>query len=668
MTAPPPLVVAAALLFWGWQCELLPIAIVFACLFEFQRLVNWRVQVAERDFRRVADVCTSLFGGIFAFILATRFATGKVPFAQALLAAFQLLPAALLPLVLVQSYSTAGSVELTSLSHLARRAGKTGIRVSLSFPFFALTLLAASASNRREIWFYPAIVSLCAVALWRLRDQRAPTLGWGSRFAAAALLGYAGQAGLAQLQTTLEDRVTEWLASGGSETDPYRSTTDLGHIGELKQSDRIVLRIDRLPEGAPLLLHRASYDLYASPSWLAKDAAFSALSELSTEEAGWQLAQHARERVRLNLYVTAGSGSSILALPAGSVAIRGPQLRQLSANRLGSVRAEHDAGLVAYQVSYDRPALGAALPQPRDRELPPLDAAVLNQVARQLRLAEIPPERAIQVVRDYFARDFQYSTYRRRGKANVTALGDFLLFSRSGHCEYFATATTLLLRSAGIPARYATGFAVTEWSDMEQRFVVRERHAHAWSSVWLNGRWLDVDTTPAGWVNAEAQTAAPWSVVADLWSWIQYAVRAWRLRGAPVHIPQPLLYAALLLCVAALVMVLRRSLKSRDISTPPAVALWPGHDSEFPQLERRLAEQGLRRLPTETRAAWWDRLATSNTLGAGLAQRYAELERLHCRYRFDPQGINAAERSNLRGGALALLDETSARSPASTHP
>ncbi|MBT8330725.1 MAG: transglutaminase-like domain-containing protein, partial [Deltaproteobacteria bacterium] len=37
---------------------------------------------------------------------------------------------------------------------------------------------------------------------------------------------------------------------------------------------------------------------------------------------------------------------------------------------------------------------------------------------------------------------------------------NFLTRSRSGHCEYFATATVLLLRQAGIPARYARGYSV----------------------------------------------------------------------------------------------------------------------------------------------------------------------------------------------------------------
>jgi transglutaminase-like putative cysteine protease len=52
---------------------------------------------------------------------------------------------------------------------------------------------------------------------------------------------------------------------------------------------------------------------------------------------------------------------------------------------------------------------------------------------------------------------------------NETPLARFLLRTRSGHCEYFATATVLLLRQLGIPARYAVGYAVHEASGRQIR-------------------------------------------------------------------------------------------------------------------------------------------------------------------------------------------------------
>jgi hypothetical protein len=84
-------------------------------------------------------------------------------------------------------------------------------------------------------------------------------------------------------------------------------------------------------------------------------------------------------------------------------------------------------------------------------------------------------------------------------------LAQFLLEEKSGHCEYFATATTLLLRQAGVPARYCVGFSVQETDRKTGELVLRGTHAHAWCRAWdgKNKRWIDVDTTPPSWINAE---------------------------------------------------------------------------------------------------------------------------------------------------------------------
>lgn len=72
----------------------------------------------------------------------------------------------------------------------------------------------------------------------------------------------------------------------------------------------------------------------------------------------------------------------------------------------------------------------------------------------------------------------------------------FLTESHQGYCVHFATATVLLLRSAGIPARYVTGYAVDgpagQWNKVTQD------DAHAWVEVYADGGgWVPVDPTPA---------------------------------------------------------------------------------------------------------------------------------------------------------------------------
>src|SRR5262249_27582678 len=127
-----------------------------------------------------------------------------------------------------------------------------------------------------------------------------------------------------------------------------------------------------------------------------------------------------------------------------------------------------------------------------------------------------------------FANGYRYSTYQKDAAVTGSPVVDFLLRSKSGHCEYFATATVLLLRAAGIPARYATGFAVVEKSEFENAYIVRERHAHSWVRALVNGTWIDIDTTPAMWIAVEADGAGTWSALRDKWSWLRFrAARAW---------------------------------------------------------------------------------------------------------------------------------------------
>ncbi|MBD5383573.1 MAG: hypothetical protein HDR72_01060 [Ruminococcaceae bacterium] len=78
------------------------------------------------------------------------------------------------------------------------------------------------------------------------------------------------------------------------------------------------------------------------------------------------------------------------------------------------------------------------------------------------------------------------------------AEADYFMFdSRRGICTDFATASTLLLRAAGIPARYTEGFVLRDDAmDSYGRYVVTEEHAHAYSTAFIEGYgWLEIDGT-----------------------------------------------------------------------------------------------------------------------------------------------------------------------------
>lgn len=84
----------------------------------------------------------------------------------------------------------------------------------------------------------------------------------------------------------------------------------------------------------------------------------------------------------------------------------------------------------------------------------------------------------------------------------------FLEDSDTGYCVHFASAATVLLKAAGIPARYVTGYMV-EVNEGETA-IVRGRDAHAWAEYWLPGYgWTILEATPAAQEDPVIQTTAP---------------------------------------------------------------------------------------------------------------------------------------------------------------
>ncbi len=77
------------------------------------------------------------------------------------------------------------------------------------------------------------------------------------------------------------------------------------------------------------------------------------------------------------------------------------------------------------------------------------------------------------------------------------ALNYFLLEASTGYCEYFASGAAILLRLAGVPTRYVTGFLVTERGDDSRTWVARNMDAHAWVEAWdaQQGQWVIVEAT-----------------------------------------------------------------------------------------------------------------------------------------------------------------------------
>jgi transglutaminase-like putative cysteine protease len=120
--------------------------------------------------------------------------------------------------------------------------------------------------------------------------------------------------------------------------------------------------------------------------------------------------------------------------------------------------------------------------------------------------AESDVDRAL-ALQDYFAGPESQFTYDLEVPAlrGDDALRDFVLTSRRGYCEYFATAMAVMLRATDVPARVAVGFLpgeVTAEADPEAgreltQFTVSTSDAHAWVEVYFPEHgWLTFEPTP----------------------------------------------------------------------------------------------------------------------------------------------------------------------------
>lgn len=142
-------------------------------------------------------------------------------------------------------------------------------------------------------------------------------------------------------------------------------------------------------------------------------------------------------------------------------------------------------------------------------QIPPLSPEV-RSLADSL-LGDLPtPYDKAQALVDWFQAGFSY-TLELPSSPDEATLDFFLLERRVGHCEYFSTAMTILLRTQGIPAREVNGFIGGEWSQFGDYLAVTQNHAHAWVEVWFPGSgWVPFDPTPAGTGEGLAETAWYW--------------------------------------------------------------------------------------------------------------------------------------------------------------
>ena len=90
--------------------------------------------------------------------------------------------------------------------------------------------------------------------------------------------------------------------------------------------------------------------------------------------------------------------------------------------------------------------------------------------------------------------DFRYTLSPPR--LNNNRIDEFLFETKAGFCEHYSSSFTFMMRAAGIPARVVAGYQGGELSRGGNVWEVRQKDAHAWTEVWLDGQgWVRVDPT-----------------------------------------------------------------------------------------------------------------------------------------------------------------------------
>ena len=193
----------------------------------------------------------------------------------------------------------------------------------------------------------------------------------------------------------------------------------------------------------------------------------------------------------------------------------------------------------------------------------------------------------------------------------------FLSDTKRGHCELFASAAVLLLRTRGIPARYVTGVVCREQHPSRSHYIARLRDAHAWAEVYDEAAeaWVRVEATPpsgipqprprtGAWTAFRERVAVAWQEFYSLLKRGHYAeailaivagtARAvWRLIADPVR---GILIAVLLGFVGYRFW---RRYREREATAFSARELRELRKS-LTMIERRLGKLGIKRSPCET--------------------------------------------------------------------
>ncbi len=163
-------------------------------------------------------------------------------------------------------------------------------------------------------------------------------------------------------------------------------------------------------------------------------------------------------------------------------------------------------------------------------QLPKLDPRI-PILAKTIASRATNPYDKARAVENYLRGNYGY-TLDLSGTPPVDPLAYFLFEKRAGHCEYFAAAMTVMMRTLGIPARYVNGFLPGEYNDVGGDYIIRASDAHSWVEVFFPGYgWITFDPTPP----SDDHPAGLLSQLGFYWDWFQLQWNDWVVNYDFIH-------------------------------------------------------------------------------------------------------------------------------------
>ena len=309
----------------------------------------------------------------------------------------------------------------------------------------------------------------------------------------------------------------------------FTDGTTLGGHGLIRDDDTVVMRVqvnDSRFTGAenPELHWRGvAFDRYAGGRWSRSRRAFATWHHVEHQESktlvvldrnngpGGGHTRSGRPPLRQEIYLEPLDTATLFAASTPlAFEVDNPVYGRSSGGSIGQndeVRLPHSAGLRYVATSDPDPPDSATLAAVGDAnavdlaaylELPPEMPARVVELARTITAGASGPYAKAVAIERYLRANYTY-TLVMDSDVRDEPIDHFLFVRKAGHCEYFSSAMSVLLRAVGVPTRNVNGFLGGEWNEYGGYLAVRAGDAHSWVEVWFDGQgWVTFDPTPSG--------------------------------------------------------------------------------------------------------------------------------------------------------------------------